>query len=54
MMQEVALWNTAARIEKPTPTKLMNADFKVIGQATDKGLIEFFMDMMGKLECYKK
>jgi len=52
-MQEVALWNTSARIEKPPQATLLS-ELKVVGQATDKGLAHFFMEMMKKAECYKK
>ena len=47
LLMECSLWNSNARIEKYGQNL-----FCLQGQATDKGLINFFADLTSMMDCY--
>jgi len=53
LLLENALWNTLARIERiGSPQRFDQFTYEVKGQATEKGLISFFMDMHNPKQCF--
>ena len=48
LLMNCALWDTSARIEKDPMS------YKIYGSATDSGLINFFIELMGDKVCFER